>query len=217
MVLKLARRIAALVTAALVAALIGFSGPAAAHRDHNKVEEVAEEPGNHQMEMPRIATPGAMREAMDEHAEAMEPRPTTFGGRLMRWLGQMHPFAVHFPIALFPVSWVALIIARRRGDAVDLIRAFIIVAGAAAVAAATLGWLSAGFGLADEDPMLTAHRWIGTGLAIVGVVLAAWAWRRASSVNSRLMVWLLGAATLALLVQGWLGAVLVHGMEHMAF
>lgn len=217
MVLNLTRFVAMFATALLVAGLVGFSAPAVAHKDHNKVAAAAEEPGNHQMEMPRVATPGAMREAMEDHAEAMEPRPTTIGGRLMRWIGQMHPFVVHFPIALFPVSGLALIIARRRGDAVDLIRAFIIVAGVDAVAAGSLGWLSAGFGAVDDDPMLTAHRWTGTGLAIIGAFLAVWAWRRASLVNSRHMVWLLGTATLALLVQGWLGAVLVHGMEHMAF
>lgn len=214
MVLKLTRLYAAL----MIAVLIGLSSPTLAHPQQNNTQEAAEKADQHKDAAPRANTPGAMHEMMEEHAEDMEAqRPTTFTGRLMRWLGQMHPFAVHFPIALFPVSWLALIIARRRGHAVDLIRAFIIVAGVAAVGAATLGWLSAGLALSDTDSFLTAHRWIGTALAVIGGVLALWAWRRASSVNSRAMVWLLGAVTLVLLVQGWLGAVLVHGMEHMAF
>lgn len=195
---------------------LSFAPQADAHKNHQQ-EQVEQENAAVPAPAPGM-TPGAMHERMEEHAEDMEDqKPTTFTGRLMRWLGQMHPFAVHFPIALFPVSWLALIIARRRGDAVDLIRAFIIVAGIAAVGAAILGWLSAGFALGGRDALLVAHRWIGTALALLGGFLALWALRRASSVNSRAMVWLLGSATLILLVQGWLGAVLVHGMAHMAF
>ena len=182
------------------------------HEDHNESFEAKATAG------PGVATPGAMHEMKEEQAAAMDQqRPTTFGGRLVRWLSQMHPFAVHFPIALFPVSWLALIMARRRGAAVDLIGAFIIVAGAAAVGAAVLGWLSAAFGGVEPDPVLAWHRWIGMGLAVVGAMVAVWVWHRPSSANSATMVWLLGGATALLLVQGWLGAVLVHGMEHMAF
>lgn len=214
MVLNLKRLCAAF----MVALLIGLSSPTLAHPKQDNTQEAAEVVDHHGNVAPRVNTPGAMHEMMEEHAEEMEDqRPATFSGRLMRWLGQMHPFAVHFPIALFPVSWLALIFARRRGHAVDLIRAFIIVAGVAAVGAGILGWLSAGFTVSDRDPFLTAHRWIGTALAVIGGFLALWSWRRASAVNSRAIVWLLGLATLTLLVQGWLGAVLVHGMEHMAF
>ena len=212
MVLKLIRSIAVLG----IALMMPLAAPVTAHQEHNETNAAAaaeQRPG-----APRPTTPGAMQEMMEEHAAQMEEQtPRSFAGRLARWLGQMHPFAVHFPIALIPVSWLALIIARRRGDAVDLIRAFVIVAGAAAVVASALGWLSAILAPGDPDPFLEWHRWIGTGLGVFGAVIAVWSWRRASSVNSRYMVWLLGAATLVLLVQGWLGAVIVHGMEHMAF
>lgn len=204
------------IIALLFVMALSFAPQAHAHKNQQH-EQVQQENASVPAPAPGV-TPGAMHEMMEEHADEMEDqKPTTFTGRLMRWLGQMHPFAVHFPIALFPVSWLALIIARRRGHAVDLIRAFIIVAGVAAVGAAVLGWLSAGFALGGRDAFLVAHRWIGTALALIGGSLALWAWRKASSVNSRAMVWLLGFATLTLLVQGWLGAVLVHGMEHMAF
>lgn len=200
--------------ALLLVAAIGFAPQVDAHKNQQH-EHVAEE--NAAVPAPEM-TVGAMHQRMEEHVEDMEEaRPTTISGRLMRWLGQMHPFAVHFPIALFPVSWVALVIARRRGDAVDLIRAFIIVAGLAAIGAAALGWLSAGFAVVDRDPILTAHRWAGTALAAIGAFTALWSWRRASSVNSPAMVWLLGGATLILLAQGFMGAVLVHGWEHMRF
>ena len=218
MVLIIKRLFAAL--ALLV--IVSTATPAAAHRrhDHGNTAQEAQPPGAQASDgaAPHGNTPGAMHEAMQDHAEEMEEqRPTTFGGRVMRFLGQMHPFAVHFPIALFPVTWLALIFARRRGHATDLVRAAIIVAGIAAVGAGALGWLSAGFAAHDPDPLLTAHRWTGTILALFGALLAWWAWRRGDSVNGRAMPWLLAAATVVLLAQGFMGAVLVHGWEHMSF
>jgi uncharacterized membrane protein len=209
----LIRTLAILALFALIA--VGFSPNAEAHKNHQqeKVEEnetaAAPAPG---------MTPGAMHERMEEHMEDMEEaRPQTFSARLMSWVGRTHPFAVHFPIALFPVSLIALILARRRGEAVELIRALIIVAGGAAVIAGALGWLTGGFVLVDRDAIQLWHRWIGTGLAVAGGALALWAWRRRDAVNSTGMVVALSLVTLALLVQGWLGAALVHGMDHMNF
>ena len=214
MVLNLFR----LMTVLLIAALVAFSAsPGVAHKDHNKVAE-AEEAANAQTGAPRAITPGAMHEMMEEHAEAMEEAaPNTFSERLMSWVGRTHPFAVHFPIALFPVALVALVLARRRGETVELIRALIIVAGATSVIAAVLGWFTGGFVLVDTDAVQLWHRWLGTALAVIGGGVALWALRRRDSVYGRGMVIALSAITLILLVQGWLGAALVHGMDHMNF
>ena len=200
----------------MVAALVALSStPGAAHKDHNKMV-AAEKAANAQADAPRVNTPGAMQEKMEDHAEAMdEARPKTFSERLMSWIGRTHPFAVHFPIALFPVALVALLLARRRGETVELIRALIIVAGGASVVAAILGWFTGGFVLADTDAVQLWHRWLGTGLAVIGGGVALWALRRRDSVYGRSMVIALSAITLILLVQGWLGAALVHGMDHM--
>ncbi len=186
--------------------------PASAHENHQKEQaERAEKAGG-------VSTPGAMQERMEDHMEAMEEeRPKTVSQRLMSWIGRTHPFAVHFPIALFPVAWVALFLARRRGEAVELIRALIIVAGVASVIAAVLGWFTGGFVLVDTVPIHLWHRWLGTALAVMGGAVALWALRRRDSVDSRGMVMALGGITLILLVQGWLGAALVHGMGHMNF
>lgn len=159
-----------------------------------------------------------MHEMMEDHAEAMEAAaPKTFGERAMSWAGRTHPFAVHFPIALFPVALVALILARRRGETVELIRSLIIVAGVASVIASALGWLTGGFALSQDDALHFWHRWIGSGLAIAGLVIATWAYRQREAVFSRSMTTALAVITLVLLVQGWLGAALVHGMDHMNF
>jgi uncharacterized membrane protein len=199
-----------------MAAVLGLAAPAAGHENHQR-EQVAKEVEAGGAPTPGM-TPGAMQERMEEHAEAMEDaRPKTFSGRLMSWLGRTHPFAVHFPIALFPVALVALILARRRGETVELIRALIIVAGAASVIAALLGWLTGGFVLVDRDPIQLWHRWTGTALGLIGGAVMIWAWRRRDAVKRTNMVVALGLITAALLVQGWLGAAIVHGMEHMRF
>lgn len=202
----------------LMAAVLALSStPGAAHKDHNKQNEAAQTAVT-QGRSPPATTPGAMHEMMEDHAEAMEEEaPKSLSERLMSWVGRTHPFAVHFPIALFPVALVALILARRRGETVELIRALIIVAGIASVFAAVLGWFTGGFVLADPDAVHLWHRWIGTGLAVIGGAVAVWAFVRRDSVYGQGMVAALAVITLLLLVQGWLGAALVHGMDHMSF
>lgn len=189
-----------------------LSAPAAGHQNHQKAKDQGAQPSQAQM------SPSAMQEQMEDHMEAMEAQePKTFVGRLLDWFGRMHPFAVHFPIALFPVALVALILARRRGETVELIRALIVVAGAGSVIAAALGWLNGGLTFADTDSVLMLHRWLGTALGLFGGALGWWAWRRRASVQSGRMVVALGAIVALLLVQGFLGASVTHGMEHMMF
>lgn len=197
---------------------VGLSTPAVAHKDHDKkvaeqkAAEAAAAAASPQAQT-RFAVPQAA--TMADHAAMMSPdAPKSWSARSMDWAGRVHPFAVHFPIALFPVAWLALLIARRRGDTVDVIRALIIVAGVASVGAALLGWVNAGLP-PDRDWIHIWHRWVGTGLGAIGGVVAVWAWRRAASIDSRAMAWTLGLTTMLLLVQGWLGGALVHGADHL--
>lgn len=197
----------------LVAVGASLSTSLAAHENHNeaKAQQVAKQP---QAGVP----PSVMQEQMEGHMEAMEEQePKTFPERLISWFGRMHPFAVHFPIALFPVALVTLIMARRRGETVELIRALIVVAGAGAVVAAALGWLNGGLTFRDTDTVLMLHRWLGTVLGLIGAVVGWWAWRRRDSVHSGRMVGALGLIVILLLAQGFLGASVTHGMEHMMF
>jgi uncharacterized membrane protein len=198
--------------------IAGAFAPAAAHKDHQKkmAEAAAAKaaPGKVVMHPMSPAVHEAVKKdiaALEE--EAAKPVPA----RLLDWLGRVHPFAVHFPLALFPVALVALIMARRRGSALDVIRALIVVGGAAAAGAALLGWFNAGFQLGDKDPLLAWHRWLGTAIGLAGGAVAIWVWRRLAAVNGRFIVWSLGGITLALLVQGWIGAALIHGIDHLAW
>lgn len=210
MVLTVARSL--LVALAILIAIV--AAPASAHKDHEKRQAQRIEAPTR----PVPTTPGAMHEMMEDHAAAMEAEaPKSFGPRIMSWVGRTHPFAVHFPIALYPVALVALVLARRRGETVELIRSLIIVAGGASVVAGLLGWLTGGFALAQDDALHFWHRWLGTGLAVTGGIIAIWAYRKRESVFSSGMTAALAAITLVLLVQGWLGAALVHGMDHMNF
>lgn len=214
MVLRPSRALLALFLFALFASLT-VSSPVVAHENHQKAQAEAQADAAPEM---NGMTPGMTPEVMEEHMEAMgSERPATFSGRLVRFLGAMHPFAVHFPIALIPASWLALVLARKRGHAVDIIRAVIMLAGIAAVGAALLGWFNAGFIMTDRDPILTYHRWLGTVLAVVVGAIGVWAWRHTDSMNSRAMTWALGATTVLLFAQGWLGAAVTHGIEHMTF
>ncbi len=211
------RRLVRALPLLLLLSLSVTGATAEAHKNHQQERIEAAEPAKAPPGAP-ASTPGAMQERMEEHIEAMEEqRPKSFSGRLFNWLGRTHPFAVHFPIALFPVALVALLLARRRGETVELIRALIIVAGAASVIAGILGWFSGGFTLADRDPVHLWHRWLGTALAAIGGLLAYMAARRRTSVDSGIMVAALSLVTLTLLIQGWLGAALVHGVDHMTW
>lgn len=210
-----------LLLAILIAGMI-VQAPASAHQNHQRAKAPAA--AAPPVVAARPALPGAavppseMQQQMEAHMEEMAAQqPQTFGARLVGWFGRMHPFAVHFPIALFPVALVALVLARRRGEAVELIRALIVVAGAASVVAAVLGWLNGGLVMADEDIVLMLHRWLGTGLAAMAAVIGFWAWRRRASVASGRMVAALSVLVALLLVQGFLGGSVTHGMDHMMF
>jgi len=200
----------------ILLSLLSSEAPSLAHKNHQKAQpaggQVAVAPQN------SAAPPSEMQQRMEAHMEEMEAQaPKTFMGRMTSWFGRMHPFAVHFPIALFPVALVALILARRRGETVELIRALIIIAAAGSVIGTALGWLNGGFTVSDSDTVLMLHRWLGTLLGLFSGLVGWWAWRRRRSVDSALMVSSIGVIVVLLIVQGFLGASVTHGWEHMMF
>lgn len=212
----------------LIASAILLATPAFSHENH---QELGAGPGGasaavqpvEQAETARAheekaAAHGA---AMNKHAKAAD-RSKSFGERLASWLGRLHPSAAHFPIAmLIGTLGVELYALRRPGRGYQLVaRVMLVVGTMGAVVAAFLGWFAGGFYLTDRNPVLMVHRWLGTGIAVAGIILLLLSWaatRRPE--RPRTVYWaVLGVVTAAIAVQGYLGGTFMHGgMGHMAF
>jgi uncharacterized membrane protein len=160
-------------------------------------------------------------EAMGQHMEAAEENKT-FSQRLVSWLGRMHSLVVHFPIAMFlgalGVELFGLWKGRR--DYEWVAQVMLVIGAIGAVAAAFLGWFAGGFYLTDRNSILMAHRWLGTAIAVAGLLLlylSATA-RRAPERPRRTYWALLGVMTFAIAIQGWMGGTFMHGgIDHMVF
>lgn len=202
--------------AGLALALILSTGaPALAHEAHESPPAAASHPVG-----PTSAMPG-MTEDMD-HAEAMaSATPKTVPQRIVRWLGAMHPAAVHFPIALFIVAALLEVAALtlRRPVLTQGTRVIIALAAVSAVGAATLGWFAMGWP-GQDDATHTAHRWLGTSIALLGL-MCWWAkeyWvRKPGRAREWLYIGVLTTTAAAVLVNGLLGGMLTHGMRHLMF
>ena len=211
MVLNMMRMFLALV----LAAGLGLSAPAAAHKEHKKQEQ----PASTSAGQPNAAAPGgrAMDPAMhNEMGEMMDDSDRSDMGtlaRLLDWLGRLHPIIVHFPIAFFPAAFFTALVGRRRPAFAKPVQFLVVAGGIIAPIAAILGWLDS-IG-ADPDPLLTVHGWLGTGIGVAGLGLAVWAWRRPGQDRRPAMIWALAALTAAIVVQGWYGGALVHGIDHL--
>jgi uncharacterized membrane protein len=200
------------------------SVPAAAHTEHKKKQEQAEQLKRQQQASPGGQTSAAMQggptaehaqmgEMMGDMDMEVDRSKMNFFERLMNWLGRTHPFIVHFPIAFFPAALFTAVIGRRREAFARPVQFLVVTGGIAAPLAALFGWFDA-VG-AETDPLLTAHRWLGTGVGIGGLALAIWAWLRPGQDRSIGMIAALAVITGAILVQGWFGASMIHGMDHL--
>jgi len=137
-------------------------------------------------------------------------------------LGKFHPPATHFPIAMLLAAAVGELVYRARGRELFAwgARFCLWIGVPGAVAAAVLGWLYAGAAWSDGDLVMTAHRWLGTATAALGVGALAAGWRRATGAGGpapRAYLVLLCAAGVAVAGNGFLGGLLVHGVDHYAF
>jgi uncharacterized membrane protein len=125
----------------------------------------------------------------------------------------LHPVIVHFPIAFFPAALFTAIVGRRRPAFGTPVRFLVVAGGIIAPIAALLGWLDALN--ADPSALLVVHRWLGTAIGVVALALAIWAWRRPGQDRGIGMILALAAITAAIVVQGWYGGAMVHGVDHM--
>jgi uncharacterized membrane protein len=218
------RRTMALVLG-LVLLLVTISAPASAHEQHKKKQQQAEELQRRQQQAsPGGQTSAAMQGgATAEHAQmgemmgdmdmGVDRSKMNFFERVVNWLGRTHPFIVHFPIAFFPAALFTAVIGRRREAFAKPVQFLVVTAGITAPVAALFGWFDA-MG-ADPDPLLTAHRWLGTAIGAGGLALAVWAMLRPGQGRSIGMIAALAVLTGAILVQGWFGASMIHGIEHL--
>ena len=193
----------------LVAGMAG--APAFAHKDHHKKPVAAEQaaaPGAASQSQPAAAPPAGMAEEQPVDRSNMSTM-----GRLFDWLGRLHPIIVHFPIAFFPAALFTAIVGRRRPAFAAPVQFLVVAGGIIAPVAALLGWLDAM--AADPDPLLTVHRWLGTGIGIGSLGLAFWALRRPEAYRGRAMLAALTVITAAIAVQGWYGGAMVHGADHL--
>jgi uncharacterized membrane protein len=154
----------------------------------------------------------------DESAEKGD-LPRSFAEKLIAWLGNFHPPAVHFPIALLMAAAVAELLRLVTGkSAFEPVTRFCVWFGSlTAVGAGILGWFCGGFRLADPNWVLTAHRWLGTAtVACAGLVLLLFEVSRRPN-GHRSHRWarlaLLVAAVL-ISVTGFFGGAVVFGLDH---
>ena len=161
------------------------------------------------------AAANQMADTMDDMGMEMDRSNMSFFERLYSWFGRLHPLIVHFPIAFFPAALFTAVVGRRRPAFAAPVQFLVVAGGIVAPIAAFAGWFA---GLsADPEPILAYHRWLGVTLGIAGAALGIWAWRRPWEDRGAGMILALTLITIAIAVQGFLGAGLTHGMDHLMF
>lgn len=216
----LARPVLAVVAA--IAVLSMPAAPASAHKDHKAKQEAA------QLEAQRAAAARSPQTdtmahdmTMPGHAAAMpgmvkaDDPPQGFAARLLDWLGRFHPMLVHFPIAFIPAALFTAIVGRRRPGFAKPVQFLVVTAGLTAPFAMLSGWLSGGFALGADDWLTQSHRWLGTGIGLGAIALGVFALKRPEQDRGTAMIMGLSVLTAAILVQGWFGGALVHGVDHL--
>lgn len=203
---------------ALIAAvfLTSLATTGQAHTEHRKQQEKAQAAAAAQTAKPVIAAapgPEAMHEDMGEMMVEKDRSSMSFAERVLDWLGRFHPIIVHFPIAFFPAALFTAIVGRKRPAFAAPVQFLVVAGGIIAPISAALGWLDAMS--ADPDPLLTVHRWLGTAIGVGGLALALWAWRQPQEGRGPGMIVALAVITGAIVVQGWYGGALVHGIYHL--
>lgn len=204
---------------ALIALIAMGASPAAAHKDRNKEPAAAST-----QQMDHSAAPIAPGAADGQMAAEpgmtgvdmqMDRSRLPFFERLFQWFGRLHPAIVHFPIAFFPAALLTALAGRRRPAFSAPVQFLVVAGGLFAPLAAAAGWIN---GLtADPEPNLVYHRWLGVAIGAGGAALAIWAWRRPWEDRGAGMILALTAMTIAIAIQGFLGAGLTHGIEHLMF
>jgi uncharacterized membrane protein len=208
-------RLAALMALWLAASILSVA-PAAGHKKESHVPPAMAQHGPR----PEAAAPAQAPMAGHDMSKMMEKMDGDRTGmstleRFGDWLGRLHPIVIHFPLAFFPAALFTAVVGRRRPAYAKPVQFLVVAGGLIAPVAMVLGWLTGGLTLTDTDPLLSVHRWLGTAIGLFGLALAFWAWKRPEEDRSPGMILALAGVTAAIVVQGWFGGALVHGIEHM--
>lgn len=198
--------------------LMAVSTPALAHKEHKKkpvqTEQVVRTSQGQSAAAP--ADPNAMHTQIGEMMKAKEDRSQmSMVERLVDWLGRLHPVIVHFPIAFFPAALFTAVIGRRKPAFAAPVQFLAVAGGIIGPIAALLGWFDGGFDIAADDWLLSFHRWLGTGIGVGAIGLGIWAWRKPEASRGTAMIAGLAVITVAIVIQGWFGGAMVHGIDHM--
>ncbi len=137
-------------------------------------------------------------------------------GSSLETLRMLHPATVHFPIALLLLAAAveALLILRPNSGLEQTVRIILYFAAAGTVTAALFGWIHTGMWMGGEA-LMQQHRWVGTGLAVLSIGLALLAARPPDHARRTLRTGL-SIAAIAVVLQGYWGAELSHGPEHLS-
>lgn len=208
---------------ALALVLLFAGSPVLAHKDHKKKQAEAAlmtqqgaQSGAPVITNGASAAPQAQgNEMMGGMAMGMDRSNMSFFERLFDWFGRLHPMIVHFPIAFFPAALMTAIVGRRKPAFAAPVQFLVVAGGIFAPLAAAAGWI-AGIG-SDPDPILEYHRWLGVVVAVAGAGLGVWAWKRPWEDRGAGMILALTIMTIAIAAQGFMGAAVTHGMDHMIF
>ena len=171
-----------------------------------------------------IRNSGAHDDATAGHHEHDDADGHPHGlARVIRFAGQFHPIAVHFPIALIIVAAAAELLggfpSTRKSLFLNASR-FVIFAGAlSAIATVLLGWATGASANYPPEFSLTfnLHRWLGTsaGLAIVVcAVLCELSYRKDNAALRSGYRVALGLSVVLVSLAGYLGGSLVYGLNH---
>lgn len=172
----------------------------------------------------RPASAPASSETAGREVDAGHRQGVSTLSRVGEFLGRFHPVAVHLPIGLLLAAALAeVIFIWTRAEWLSGAARFSVLLGAAgAVGAASLGWLNAMSASYDGDlaQVLENHRWLGTGTAVLAVVVAVLSevYRRRPVTMWRVAYRLsLFIAAAAVGLTGHLGGTLVYGVNYLAW
>lgn len=167
----------------------------------------------------------------EEEVDSSAPKPVASGGtfweRAYRAIGYFHPAVVHFPIALFIVSGACSFLSYFLGKRCESMAFHCLwIATLSTIAAVVMGWSfadlrgypawnqSLGRNASHEDMTFFYHRWVGSLLLVLSLIVVVIGLFAGSGEASRLRnIWKVGAMVLALMVSivGHQGGELVYG------